>query len=78
MEAIFRSAASVSLMCLFLCLRPAFGDNAAPLLIPKSEVDGATQEAAAYGVLKRLLPRHEECFELRIVREVHGLICNLC
>ncbi|CAM6109929.1 unnamed protein product [Calypogeia fissa] len=69
MEALLLRVASISLLCLCLSVVPGTGDRSGLLLVPKSDVAGATQEAAAYGVLTRLLPRHEKCFDFRIVSE---------
>lgn len=42
-----------------------------------SKTDPVIQETAAKGVLRRLLPRHESSFELRIVSEVCSYITSI-
>ncbi|KAG6551071.1 hypothetical protein Mapa_007306 [Marchantia paleacea] len=55
------------LSCIFVCgkCQDKFGLSSLAI----SKTDPVTQEIAAKGVLRRLLPRHESSFELRIVSE---------
>jgi hypothetical protein len=76
MEVRLLRAAIISLSCLCLSFSLSPVVSSSRLLLPRSEVDAATQESAAYGVLKRLLPTHKSAFEFHVISEVNKLIAS--